>query len=171
MGPDFLAQAIGLATRNAENGGGPFGAVVVLPDGSLAYGTNQVTHHADPTAHAEVVAIRGAASSIRSHDLRRAVLYASCAPCPMCLAAAMWANIGSIVYAASPEDAAAAGFSDAEFYRQFALATWWTEPSVYTVTPSARLERITALRVTADPREDRAAPFEAWLANPDRRLY
>lgn len=113
-----LARAVDLAVANVAEGGGPFGAVVVLPDGRTFEGQNRVTRDNDPTAHAEVVAIRGAAAAA-GFDLTGAALYASCEPCPLCLAAALWARIGSVHYAADRHDAAAVGFDDAAFYEYF----------------------------------------------------
>lgn len=113
-----LARAVELAVANVAEGGGPFGAVVVLPDGRTFEGQNRVTRDNDPTAHAEVVAIRRAAAAA-GFDLTGAALYASCEPCPLCLAAALWARIGSVHYSADRQDAAAVGFDDAAFYGYF----------------------------------------------------
>ena len=94
--------------------GGPFGAVIVGPDGQpIAEGCNRVTSANDPTAHAEVSAIRAACAALGTFKLEGCTLYTSCEPCPMCLAAAYWARVDGIVYGASREDAAAAGFDDA----------------------------------------------------------
>ena len=114
-----LRRALRLADEHMRAGhGGPFGAVVVRNGVVLGEGWNQVTTAGDPTAHAEVVAIRGACRACGDHRLTGAVLYASCEPCPMCLAAAWWARIGRIVFAGSRADAAAAGFDDAEIYAE-----------------------------------------------------
>lgn len=103
--------------------GGPFGAIVVGPDGTLvAAGCNRVTSSNDPTAHAEVVAIRAACEALASFQLGGCTLYASCEPCPMCLAAAYWARLDAIVYGASRAEAAAAGFDDAFIYDEIGLA-------------------------------------------------
>ncbi|PRA18201.1 tRNA-specific adenosine deaminase, partial [Brevundimonas sp. MYb27] len=91
---EYLNQAIKLAVQNVSDGGGPFGAVVVTPDGIVHEGVNRVTRDHDPTAHAEVVAIRRAAAATKSFDLTGSVLYASCEPCPLCLSATLWARIG-----------------------------------------------------------------------------
>lgn len=114
----YLARAVVLAVENVAEGGGPFGAVVVLADGTVHEGQNRVTQDNDPTAHAEVVAIRRAAAAA-GFDLTGAALYSSCEPCPLCLAAALWARVGSVQYAADRHDAAAAGFDDAAFYEYF----------------------------------------------------
>jgi len=103
--------------------GGPFGALVVGPDGQVvAEGCNRVTSANDPTAHAEVTAIRAACAALGTFLLDGCTLYTSCEPCPMCLAAAYWARVEAIVYGASREDAAAAGFDDAFIYDEIGLA-------------------------------------------------
>ena len=108
----YLQQAIELANASVELGGGPFGALVVKDGRVVGSGHNQVTLINDPTAHAEVNAIRHACQHIRHFDLGGATLYASCEPCPMCFAAIYWARIKRVVYAASSTDAADAGFDD-----------------------------------------------------------
>ncbi|HZW28257.1 MAG TPA: nucleoside deaminase [Trueperaceae bacterium] len=113
---EMLGRAIELAVANVAAGGGPFGAVVVTPDGRVFEGVNRVTRDNDPTAHAEVVAIRAACRELGTFDLSGAVVYASCEPCPMCLATALWARVATVRYAADRHAAAAAGFSDAAFY-------------------------------------------------------
>lgn len=115
----FLARSINLATANVLNSGGPFGAVLVTSDGQAFDGVNRVTADNDPTAHAEVTAIRRACRELGTFDLRGATLYSSCEPCPMCLASALWARIGSVVFAADRYDAASVGFDDAVFYDYF----------------------------------------------------
>jgi guanine deaminase len=118
----FIEEAIALASENARTGkGGPFGAVVVKDNIAIACGTNRVTASTDPTAHAEVVAIRAACASLASFDLSGCVLYSSCEPCPMCLAAIYWARMDRFYFAASRQDAAAAGFDDARIYRELVL--------------------------------------------------
>ena len=115
----YLARAIRLATANVLNSGGPFGALVVTSDGRTFDGVNRVTADNDPTAHAEVTAIRTACRELGTFDLSGAVLYTSCEPCPMCLASALWARIQHVVYAADRHDAASVGFDDAVFYEYF----------------------------------------------------
>src|SRR5690606_576281 len=114
-----LTQAIELAARNVAAGGGPFGAIVVTPDGRVFEGVNRVTTDNDPTAHAEVTAIRTACRALGTFDLSGCVLYASCEPCPMCLASALWARVDRVYFAADRHDAARAGFDDAVFYDYF----------------------------------------------------
>jgi len=142
---DPLQRALELATQNVARGGGPFGAVVVLPDGSLIEGVNRVTLDHDPTAHAEVVAIRAAATALGTFDLSGCTLYSSCEPCPMCGAAALWARLDAVIFAADRHDAAGAGFDDSAFYALFEQpgGEWPT-------------------RLRQEPRAERLAPFEAW---------
>ncbi|OFI37155.1 tRNA-specific adenosine deaminase [Arthrobacter sp. SW1] len=115
----FLATSIELATANVLNSGGPFGAVIVTADGRAFEGVNRVTASNDPTAHAEVTAIRNACRELGTFDLSGATLYTSCEPCPMCLASALWARIDNVVFAADRHDAASVGFDDAVFYEYF----------------------------------------------------
>ena len=115
--PEFMRQAIALATENVTSGrGGPFGAVIVRDGVVIATGVNQVTATNDPTAHAEVVAIRNACQVIKDFSLPGCAIYTSCEPCPMCLAAIAWSRMEKIFYSATAADAAAAGFDDAFLY-------------------------------------------------------
>jgi len=116
---EFLAKSIELATANVLNSGGPFGAVIVTADGKTFDGVNRVTATNDPTAHAEVTAIRRACRELGTFDLTGATLYTSCEPCPMCLASALWARVERVVFAADRHDAASVGFDDAVFYEYF----------------------------------------------------
>lgn len=119
---DMLALALQQAEQGSAAGdGGPFGAVVASADGQvLAAAHNQVLLTKDPTAHAEIMAIRAACAKIDSHDLQGCTLYTSCEPCPMCLAAIIWANIDRVVYGCTRADAAAIGFRDEKIYDFFA---------------------------------------------------
>jgi guanine deaminase len=150
----FLERAIMLAVENVADHGGPFGAVVVRDGVVLSEGQNRVTETVDPTAHAEVVAIRAACESIRDFSLAGATLYTSCEPCPLCLAAALWARIDRVVFAANRDDAAVGGFDDREFYELFARdrSTW--DVKIDSVRPANATE-----------------PFDAWLALDDRAEY
>jgi guanine deaminase len=150
---DYLDETIRIAVRNVSDGGGPFGALVVTADGRTHDGVNRVTLDNDPTAHAEVVAIRKAAAASANFDLSGAVLYASCEPCPLCLAAALWARVGRVYFAADRHSAAAAGFDDALFYEYF---------------DGARPELMPVSRADL-PASD--LPFQAWRDNPDRTEY
>ncbi len=119
MSSPFLERAIELARRNVQSrAGGPFGAVIVRDGVILAEGVNQVTSSLDPTAHAEIVAIRAACHKLGDFQLTGCEVYTSCEPCPMCLAAIYWARASRIIYAASREDAAAAGFDDNFLYEE-----------------------------------------------------
>lgn len=150
----WLRASIDLATRNVAAGGGPFGAVVVRAGEVIATGTNQVTPTLDPTAHAEVVAIRAACQAVGDFKLTGCVLVSSCEPCPLCLSAALWARVDRVVYAADRDDAAAAGFDDREFHDLFGRPRdTWALP----------VERIST---GADN-----APFTAWLSHADRVDY
>lgn len=117
----YLKLAIGAAEENIGDGGGPFGAVIVSHGRVLARAGNRVVPGHDPTAHAEVQAIRLAAKALATHDLGECVIYASCEPCPMCLGAIYWAGIRRIVYASDRYRAAAAGFDDERIYAELAL--------------------------------------------------
>ncbi|MGE3286047.1 MAG: nucleoside deaminase [Pseudonocardia sp.] len=150
----WLHRAVDLATANVHTGGGPFGAVVVAEGMVVGEGVNRVTRDHDPTAHAEVVAIRAACATRGHFALAGCVLYTSCEPCPMCLAAALWSRLDRIVYAADRHDAARGGFDDRVFYDLFA-----TDRSEWGV----RVEPVALAGA--------AAPFDAWLAAADRTAY
>lgn len=151
---DWLARTIDLATENVANGGGPFGALIVRDGELVAEGQNRVTASLDPTAHAEVVAIRAACQAIGDFSLAGATLYTSCEPCPLCLSAALWARVDRVVYAADRDDAARGGFDDREFYELFARdrSTW--DLPVDSVRPA-----------------NASAPFDAWLEHDHRTDY
>lgn len=118
----FLRQAIALARAGMERGdGGPFGCVIVKDGQVVGQGNNRVTSSNDPTAHAEVVAIRAACAQLNSFQLEGCTVYTSCEPCPMCLGALYWARPARIVYAATREDAADAGFDDSFIYAELPL--------------------------------------------------
>ncbi|MGV8970619.1 MAG: nucleoside deaminase [Microbacteriaceae bacterium] len=150
----WISRAIELATVNVSNGGGPFGAIVVKDGVVIAEGINRVTANLDPTAHAEVVAIRAACQEIGEFSLAGATLYTSCEPCPMCLASSLWARLDRVVFAADRDDAAVGGFDDRAFYELFTRdhSTW--DFPVDRVRPSNANE-----------------PFEAWLSLDTRVDY
>ncbi|MET0929386.1 MAG: nucleoside deaminase [Aeromicrobium sp.] len=150
----WLSQAIDLAVVNVAEGGGPFGAVIVRDGMLVSAGQNRVTRDLDPTAHAEVEAIRAACRVVGDFSLAGMTLYTSCEPCPLCVSASLWARLDRVVYAADREDAARGGFDDREFYELFARdrSTWPT--------------RIDEVRPG-----DAGAPFEAWLVNAARVDY
>ncbi|NQD40662.1 nucleoside deaminase [Glutamicibacter halophytocola] len=155
-GQDYLSMAIEIATQNVHNAGGPFGAIVVTPDGQVFEGVNRVTASNDPSAHAEVVAIRTAAAALENFDLSGCVLYTSCEPCPMCLATSLWARISKVCYAADRHDAAKAGFDDAVFYEYF----------------EADSDRaLMPVRHFDNDAVEHLKPFEAWDALETRTDY
>ena len=117
----YMQMAIDKATENVQQGGGPFGAVIVRDGEVLAVDGNSVVPDNDPTAHAEVNAIRHACRDLKTFNLAGCTLYASCEPCPMCLSSAYWAGVSRLCFAATRDDAAEAGFSDAFIYDQLDL--------------------------------------------------
>jgi len=118
----FIAEAIRLAAENVSTGmGGPFGAVVVRGGEIVGRGVNRVTAQNDPTAHAEVMAIRDACNNLKTFQLNDCIIYSSCEPCPMCLGAIYWARPEMIVFAAENTDAAKAGFDDSYIYKEVGL--------------------------------------------------
>ncbi|MDD4208885.1 MAG: nucleoside deaminase [Bacteroidales bacterium] len=118
----FLRQAIELAKKNVSNQkGGPFAAIIVKNNKIIARGTNLVTANNDPTAHAEIIAIRNACKKLNTFYLDDCVIYASCEPCPMCLGAIYWAHLQRLVFAANKKHAADAGFDDDFIYKEIAL--------------------------------------------------
>lgn len=151
----FMRRAIALSqTKMSAGAGGPFGAVVVRRDEIIAEGWNRVTTANDPTAHAEVVAIRGACERLGTFRLDDCDIYTSCEPCPMCLAAIYWARMRTIYYGNTREDAAAIGFDDGFLYEEMNKAL------------DARV--IPTCRLLA---HEAQAPFRAWQDKPDKILY
>lgn len=151
----FLRKAIDLARQGMNSGqGGPFGALIVRDGEILSATSNRVTSTNDPTAHAEVVAIREACQKLRSHQLTGCTLYTSCEPCPMCLGAVYWARPDRIVYAAFDTDAAVAGFDDRFIYDEL------DKPR-----PDRAIPMIQLLRADAQ------AIFAEWIAKGDKSLY
>jgi len=118
---DFMRRACRLAEESVKNGGGPFGAVIVKDGNIVAEGNNRVTADCDPTAHAEVNAIRKAALALGTFDLSGCEIYTSCEPCPMCLGAIYWAHLDKIYYGNNKLDAERIGFGDAFIYKEIAL--------------------------------------------------
>jgi len=117
----FLTRAIEIASEGISEGGGPFGAVIVKDDKIIAEAYNRVVLSNDPTAHAEILAIRQASSVLKSHELKDCTLFTSCEPCPMCLGAIYWAGISKVIYACDRTDAEKAGFSDKLIYEEIML--------------------------------------------------
>jgi guanine deaminase len=152
---EFMQIAIELAAQHMRaREGGPFGAVITRGADIVARGWNKVTSANDPTAHAEMTAIRAAATVVDSFQLRGCVLYSSCEPCPMCLGAAYWARLDRVVFAATRADASAAGFDDAEIYEEISRP------------PFAR-----KLRMQEALRESAVNVFSEWLLLPDKTPY
>ena len=149
-----MRRAIGLAVENVKNGGGPFGAVIVKDGKEIASGVNRVTLNNDPTAHAEVSAIRAACTSLGTFDLSGCVIYTSCEPCPMCLGAIYWAHIDKIYYGATQHDAAAVDFDDSFIYRELELE------------PAERNKPVENIL-----HDEAQAPFDAWRNKADKVEY
>jgi guanine deaminase len=150
-----MARAIQLSIAGVRSGqGGPFGSVIVKDGKIIAEAANQVTSNNDPTAHAEVLAIRKACESLRCFELKNCELYTSCEPCPMCLGAIYWARISRIYFANTAEDAAKIGFDDSFIYSE--LKQPYSE------------RRIPAVQIM---REEALAGFRAWADKPDKTSY
>jgi tRNA(Arg) A34 adenosine deaminase TadA len=153
--PTFLREAIRLSReRMLASEGGPFGAVVVRNGGIVGRGWNRVTSTNDPTAHAEIVAIRDACARLQTFSLAGCELYTSCEPCPLCLAASYWARLDRIYHAATRDDAAAAGFDDRAFYDEL-----------------RRTAGERSLTVEQRLREEALPVLHEWLQKPDRVRY
>jgi len=155
MDNPFMARAIQLSTENVTSGrGGPFGAVVVKDGAIVAEGVNRVTATNDPTAHAEVLAIRGACKNLGHFGLAGCEIYTSCEPCPMCLGAIYWAHLSCVYFAGAAADASKVGFDDSLIYRELA------HPPLQRKIPMIQMMRDSAL-----------AAFRAWEDRPDKILY
>lgn len=151
----FMTRAIELAKMSVEtNTGGPFGCVVVKDGKIVGEGSNRVTSTNDPTAHAEVVAIREACAGLNSFQLDGCAIYTSCEPCPMCLGAIYWARPAHVFYACTREDAAEIGFDDDFIYEELEKNNGERE-----------------LQLTNIMRDESLAVFEQWAANPDKIEY
>lgn len=152
---EFMAAAARLSRDMMQDGqGGPFGAVIVLEARVVGVGHNQVTSANDPTAHAEVVAIREACRKLATFDLSGAVIYASCEPCPMCLSAIYWARLSAVYYANTRSDAARIGFDDAEIYDE--------------VGKPIEARRLKMVRL---PNAEAARAFDEWVKKEDKVRY
>jgi guanine deaminase len=154
MPQPFMARAIQLSIENVHSGGGPFGAVIVRDGSIIAEGTNQVASSLDPTAHAEVVAIREACRKLGAFRLQNCEIYTSCEPCPMCLGAIHWAHLSRVYFAAGAGDASKAGFDDSLIYQEI------TQPYSRRRIPMIQLMR-----------EDALAAFRAWEEKPNKIAY
>jgi len=150
-----MRQVIALATENVTSGsGGPFAAMVVREGKIIARGVNQVTATNDPTAHAEVVAIRAACQALGTFQLTGCTVYTSCEPCPMCLAALYWSRCDAVYYGNSADDAAAIGFDDSFLYQQVALPIEDRRLPMHRLLP-----------------EEAIVSFEAWRNQPNKIEY
>lgn len=147
-------MAAGIAEENVANGGGPFGAVIVRDGKVIATGRNQVTGKNDPTAHAEIEAIRKATSLLGTYDLSGCTIYASCEPCPMCLGAIYWSRLEAVYFGNTRHDAADIGFDDDFIYREL------EKPVAERSIPTQQ--------ITTDNIKN---AFEAWMQNPEREEY
>lgn len=155
MNLEYLREAIRLANDHmTANEGGPFGAVVVQNNRVIGRGWNRVTSTFDPTAHAEIVAIRDACSQLHAYALPSCEIYCSCEPCPLCLSAIYWARIDRIYYAATRDDAATAGFDDRYIYGELAKP------------PDQR-----SIPMHQALRDEGLLPLHEWLKKPDRIPY
>jgi tRNA(Arg) A34 adenosine deaminase TadA len=150
----FMQLAIDLSIENVAQGGGPFGAVIVRNGEIIATGTNRVTENCDPTAHAEVSAIRAACAKLGDFKLSGCTIYSSCEPCPMCLSALYWAGVERIFYGNTKQDAKSINFDDSFIYDQIALD--YTERAI----PCINFMREEALE-----------GFKAWVEKVDKVLY
>ncbi len=151
----FMDEAIALSLEKMmANEGGPFGAVVVKDGEIIGRGWNKTTSTNDPTAHAEISAIRDACQKLKDYSLEGCEIYSSCEPCPMCLSAIYWARIDKLYFAADRNDAAKAGFDDAFFYEQVCL------PKESRSLPMIQIQRTSALKV-----------FKEWATKEDKEEY
>ena len=150
----FMQRAIALALENVRSGGGPFGALIVKDGKILSEAANRVTVENDPTAHAEIVAIREACAKLENFHLAGSELYSSCEPCPMCLGAIYWARLARVYFASTDADAAKAGFDDSFIYREL------QRPHPHRKIPMVQLMR-----------EESLAAFRAWEQKPDKTSY
>jgi tRNA(Arg) A34 adenosine deaminase TadA len=155
MDNPFMARAIQLSLDNVLSGrGGPFGAVVVKDNAILAEGANEVTSANDPTAHAEIMAIRRACEKLGTFELRGCEIYSSCEPCPMCLGAIYWARLSGVYFANGEADAARIGFDDSLIYREL------SQPHAQRKIPMVQMMREQALEA-----------FRAWEKLPNKIGY
>jgi guanine deaminase len=155
MDNPFMARAIQLAIENVRSGrGGPFGAVIANDGNLIAEGANQVTLTNDPTAHAEILAIRSACAKLGTFDLHGCEIFTSCEPCPMCLGAIYWARLSRIYFASAAADASNIGFDDSLIYREIA------QPLTHRTIPMVQMMR-----------EESLAAFRAWEEKPNKIVY
>ena len=150
-----MARAIQLSIENVRSGrGGPFGAVIVKDGNMIAEEANQVTSTSDPTAHAEILAVRAACARLKVFDLHGCEIYTSCEPCPMCLGAIYWARLSRIYFASVAADASRIGFDDSLIYREIA------QPLTHRTIPMVQMMR-----------DESLAAFRAWEEKPNKIVY
>ena len=149
----FIEKVIDIAIQNVKkNLGGPFGAVIVKDNKIVSYGVNSVTTKNDPTAHAEINAIRKAAKKLKTFDLKDCVIYSSCEPCPMCFSAIYWANIKKIYYAATRKEASKYGFKDKKMYEELK-------------------NKIVSIKMKQLENKDKELPFKLWNNQKNKIKY
>lgn len=152
---ELLSRAVALAAEHSQSGAnGPFGAVIARKGAVIVESWNRVVEWKDPTAHAEIVAIREACRRLGTHRLSGYTIYINCEPCPMCLAAIYWARLDAVYYASSRQDAADAGFDDARIYREINLP-----------------DEKRSLSMVKIPLDHAADVFRKWVANPAKQIY
>lgn len=147
---ELMRKAIELSLRNVAEGGGPFGAVIARNGEIVATGVNRVTSNCDPTAHAEVSAIRAAAKVLGTFDLSGCEIYTSCEPCPMCLGAIYWAHLDRMYYGNNQHDAAKIGFDDAFIYRELELPIAYRRLKAEELLPEEAIQAFRAWEEKAD---------------------
>lgn len=151
---EWMREAVRLSVENVKNGGGPFGALIVKDGELVATGVNRVTDSCDPTAHAEVNAIRAACKKLHTFNLEGCELYTSCEPCPMCLGAIYWAHLDKVYYGNTKDDAKKIGFDDSFIYDELAVP---------------RAER--CLKTEALLRDEAIEAFRLWMNTEDKTEY
>ena len=149
---EFIKKVIDISIKNVKNGGGPFGALIVKNNKIVSYGINDVTLKNDPTAHAEINAIRKAAKKLKTFDLKDCVIYSSCEPCPMCFSAIYWANIKKVYYVATRKEAAKYGFRDEKIYKELK-------------------NKIVSIKMEKIENENKEVPFKLWNNQKNKIKY
>jgi len=149
-----MQEAIRLSIENVKTGGGPFAAIIVMDGKVIASGVNRVTADNDPTAHAEVIAIRNAAKALNNYDLSGCEIFSTCEPCPMCLGAIYWSHLSHLVYANSKADAEKFGFDDSLIYREIQLPV--------------QDRKISSEKILSD---EALEAFLIWDRKPDKEKY
>lgn len=149
---EFIKKVIDISVKNVKNGGGPFGALIVKNDKIVSYGINDVTLKNDPTAHAEINAIRKAAKKLKTFDLKDCIIFSSCEPCPMCFSAIYWANIKKVYYLATRKEAAKYGFKDEKIYKELK-------------------NKIVSIKMEKVENKDKELPFKLWNSQKNKIQY